>query len=186
MIDSHLVDVHEATAHNPTAWYYCAETLLESADHIRLGLEAADRHKLLERAGYMDTHYLTYGLLLGYAIECILKGIWVKNGNTLVEDGRLKKNAIPDAGEHELGQIAHSIGANVLGDELNVLHRLSAFIQFAGRYPIPVRASDLQSRNVPGRGKVHPGFFSLDDFRIAREMATRLIAEISGWPRRLE
>ncbi|HSL21820.1 MAG TPA: hypothetical protein VK886_09800 [Vicinamibacterales bacterium] len=47
MIDAHLIDVHEATAHNPTAWYYCAKTLLEPADHIRLGLEAADRHKVL-------------------------------------------------------------------------------------------------------------------------------------------
>ena len=186
MIDSHLVDIHEATAHNPTAWYQCALTLLESADHISLGLESAGKDKLLERHEFMDTHYSTYALLLGYAIECILKGIWVKNGNALVEKGRLKDKAIPNAGDHQLGQIARSVGVHVSGEELKVLDRLSAFIEFAGRYPIPVKASDLQPTNVAGRGKVHPAFFNLDDFRVARTVAKRLIGEIADWPWRLE
>ena len=64
MIDSHLVDIHETTAHYPTAWYHCALTLLESADYLWRGLKAGARDKILDRQKYMDSHYSTCDLLL--------------------------------------------------------------------------------------------------------------------------
>ena len=60
----------------------------------------------------------------------------------------------------------------------------------AGRYPVPLRAVDMKSREVSGRGKVAPGYFSADDWDTARQITNQLLDELRdsmyGRPRRVE
>jgi len=46
-------------------------------------------------------------MLFGYAIECALKGLWVKRKNKLVVNGRCLR--VPGAGDHELLQLSQKV-----------------------------------------------------------------------------
>lgn len=121
--------------------------------------------------GYMDSHYNSYGLLLGYALESILKGLWVAHGHVLATDGRL--TPIRGVGEHDLLALTRAVGVKVSAAERGLIHRLSYWVKVAGRYPIPVRASDLRAR----RG-VKPGRFSVDEWDRIRQTVGRLLNEL--------
>ena len=73
-------------------------------------------------------------MLLGYAIECGLKALWVRKGNKLVRDGRYQ--GVTGANDHDLPQLAQAVGFVPTTAEAEVLRRLSQFSRFAGRYPV--------------------------------------------------
>lgn len=129
--------------------------------------------------------YAVYALLLGYAIECELKAMWVRDGKQkLVVDGQYV--GVPGARDHQLGRLAEKVGVSLTGAERDVLDRLSQFVLFAGRYPIP--RNWQQSRPVPveGKGKISPKFFGLDDFKVAeifeRSLYSSLLIESLAVP----
>lgn len=178
MLDEHLAWIHEETAHSPQAWYYSAETLFESAECLRSAMTGRAA-RLLKTKGYMDSHYASYGMLLGYALECIFKGLWVTNGRTLVKDGKL--TGIEAADDHDLSQLAHAVGVRITNQkEKDVVNRLSYFVRVAGRYPVARTPSEMAPRRVPGRGKVDPGFFSTEDWEIAQRVTKRLIEKLKS------
>lgn len=132
-----------------------------------------------------------YGMLLGYAIECALKGLWVKCGNELIKNGRYI--GVPNAGDHQLGQLARIVsgpaGVMVNTTEYGVLDRLSAFVLFAGRYPVPLKPEQMEPISVPGWGKQVPHFFSNDDFQTAELLLNRFSRFLNPYlppPPRLE
>ena len=112
--DEHLAWIHQETAHNPQAWYYSAETLFESAECLKNAMSGRAA-RLLRTKGYMDSHYASYGMLLGYALECIFKGLWVTNGRTLVKNGKL--TGIEGANDHDLSQLAHAVGVRFVSQK---------------------------------------------------------------------
>ena len=76
---------HERVGNLWLAWMTWAYALEESASYIR------DRSSYAQRRGGEVVMPLTFGvraMLLGYAIECALKGLWVKSGNKIVQGGR--------------------------------------------------------------------------------------------------
>jgi hypothetical protein len=164
------------TANSPMAWFYCAQTLFESANFILGGLQSGPAAKRLADRGLMDSHYNSYGLLLGCALECILKGLWVANGGILVRDGEYK--GIPKVPDHNLLKLAESVRVNLSSDEAHVVDRLSYWIRVAGRYPIAKRPEEMNVREVPGRGPIAPGFFNSDDWQAARTVTARLLDEL--------
>jgi hypothetical protein len=86
-------------------------------------------------------------MLTGYAIECALKGLWVRAGEKIIDaNGEFVR--VPNAGDHALGALARSVSKDVdLGalsaEDFEVLDRLSAFVVFAGRYPIPKKSEHM-------------------------------------------
>jgi hypothetical protein len=54
--------------------------------------------------------------------------------------------------------------------ELNVLDRLSAFVLFAGRYPVALRPDDMKERKTLDGDKQVPTFFSEEDFQVAKRL----------------
>lgn len=161
-------ELHEITGNNSRAWYAWVETLTQAGVRVRNDSEA----RLPDGTELMLATNGVYAMLLGYAIECALKGLWVGAGNKLVEHGRYVR--IKGAGNHQLGQLARvvgkAVGRPVSVEELNVLDRLSAFVLFAGRYPIPLNAEQMAPVNVPGRGKQVPHVFLGEDFRVAEAL----------------
>ena len=65
--------------------------------------------------------------------------------------------------------------------ELNVLDRISAFVLFAGRYPIPMSAEEMKAQRVPAGGRQVPGFFTADDFRVAELLLNRFTTALTPW-----
>jgi hypothetical protein len=90
-------------------------------------------------------------MLSGMAMECLLKAVWVKQGHNLVEDG--KYVSIPGAGDHDLVQLAGAVGLTLSDLEKDVLRRLSHFIEYGGRYPIPKNAEQLRLTIDPRGGR---------------------------------
>ena len=127
-------------------------------------------------------------MLLGLAIECLLKGMWIKKKQPWIDENReheLTKNGtwvgIPDAGDHDLKQLADVAQVIVSNEETAVLQRLSAFITFAGRYPISKKWQQMKPTKTENCGVVAPKYFSVVEMELAERLAARLMAEVLPW-----
>ena len=106
-VDSHLESFYEETANSPIAWYYCPETLFGTGEYVWAGLHNGPAAERLKSSGSMDTHYNSYGLLLGYALENVLKGIWLVRGGTFADVERPGRFVpIPGLKDHDLLALA--------------------------------------------------------------------------------
>ena len=90
-------------------------------------------------------------MLRGMAIECLLKALWLKRGNVFVKDGHFKK--VADAAAHNLPQLAHAVALAPSELEIDMLRRLSHFIEYGGRYPIPKKPEKMKLERSPKGGK---------------------------------
>jgi hypothetical protein len=80
--------------------------------------------------------FKSYMLLSGLALENLTKGIIVgrKPGVVTPDTFNLK--------EHNLLKLAQQVARPFSKNERDILDRLTAFVMWAGRYPIPLRATD--------------------------------------------
>jgi hypothetical protein len=144
--------MHERAGNLSSAWQLCARDLLFASDV----LEERRRAAYEEAPIVGDLVPLEYGLhpaalmLKGMALECLLKGLWLIRGNSLVLDG--KYIGVPSAGDHDLVQLAHVIGFKLTTLERDTARRLSCFIEYGGRYPIPRTAEKLMLIRSPTGG----------------------------------
>ncbi len=80
-------------------------------------------------------------MLQGFAVECLLKALWVKQGHRLAERGRfVGVSGVKD--QHDLLQLAKVVGLTIDVEQKGLLERLSVFTKTVGRYPIPTRQDD--------------------------------------------
>lgn len=156
----------EYGANMVSGWLSAAEDLLSSAQAVKGQVRFVGE--------LMHSLAAVWALLLGLAIECLLKGKWVKDGNKLVQPGTDRLQRIPGAGrDHRLLPLADSTGFKLSAEERDVLERLSAFVVWAGRYPVPMNPQDLLMRR-----KIAPRFFSREDFASSERLANRLKTEL--------
>src|SRR5262245_57038071 len=94
---------HEATANNFRSWKFTAKILEAGAKRVYLKPDDEDPDK----DDTMNVVNGVYGMLLGYAIECALKGLWVKAGEKIVNGNNFL--GVPGAGEHQLRQLAQIV-----------------------------------------------------------------------------
>jgi len=97
------------------------------------------------------------------------------NAETLTFGG--KKPRMPGVGDHELKQLADAAGVAVSAEEAALLQRLSPFVKFAGRYPIPTTPEQMK----PSRHGTAPGFVSGEKLELAEQRAARLMREVEPW-----
>lgn len=86
-------------------------------------------------------HVMPATLLYGFALENLLKAILVQNDQSRVRNGRL---APWPGGGHDLPALAREAEVALDPVETDVLNRLSQFIKWAGRYPIPKKATEMR------------------------------------------
>jgi len=118
-------------------------------------------------------------MLLGYAIECALKALWVRKGNKLISNGKYR--GVTGAKDHNLPQLAQAAGFIPTTTEGDVLRRLSQFSQFAGRYPVGKTPDDMRPDSLT---KADVGFFSKRDFRTGESVLNKVVSAVSGKKRR--
>ncbi len=167
--------MHERIGNLWLAWLAWA-FVLEDAE-VYLG----DREVHREQDGevIMPMLLCVRAMLLGYAIECGLKALWVRKGNKLVRDGRYQ--GVTGANDHDLPQLAQAAGFVPTTAEAEVLRRLSQFSRFAGRYPVARTANEMKP---DGLTKADVGFFSKKDFRLAESILNKVVSATSGKKRR--
>jgi hypothetical protein len=74
-----------------------------------------------------------------------------KRGNKLAKDG--KYLGVRGAGAHDLVQLAGALKLILSDLEKDTLRRLSHFIEYGGRYPVPKNAEKLQLTSAPAGGR---------------------------------
>jgi hypothetical protein len=177
--DGNPKSVHERLGNAWWAWMAWVFTLEETATYI-----GERSFHIEDRKGevVMPLALCVRAMLLGYAIECALKGLWVKKGNKIVIDGKYAR--VAGAKDHDLMQLSKAVAFLPTIAEGDVLHRLSKFVKFAGRYPVAKTPDEMRPCEMSVIGKVDVGFFSKRDFRTAQSILNKIISQISGKKRR--
>ena len=134
---------------------------------------------------WLETGLLSPALMLaGMAIECLFKGcISEQQGQSALTTKKGKQKY--RYAHHKLNQLANDagIGSRLDRDDRQLLELLTAFVEWAGRYPVPLTEDGLfvpagtqpqgdEASWTLAKGK--PGTFGQ-----ARELFTRLLEEIS-------
>jgi hypothetical protein len=127
-------------------------------------------------------------MLLGLALECLLKGLWIKKHQAWLDKNRdfsLTRNGkyvgIPGAGDHDLKQLADAAKLDTSRTEAAVLERLTGFVMFAGRYPIAKMPKLMKPRRTGGAEAASPKYITATEMRLADRLARRLMKEIEPW-----
>jgi hypothetical protein len=150
------VEQHTWGGNAPETWKSCAGNLLTAAAVLRERREGIDSSSVsVPNAWRLHPPEL---MLAGMAMECLLKAVWVKRGNKLAEDGLYVP--VPGAGSHDLVQLAGVLQLTLSDLEKDVLRRLSHFMKFAGRYPVPKDAEELRLTRTPRGGRATAGHWS--------------------------
>lgn len=103
-------------------------------------------------------------MLTAFAIEALLKALWLRKGNKLVEGGHYKRMPCERKRFHNLGALCHDTSVDLTDDEKYVLGILSDTGRFHGRYSIARRATEM-----------HNGFlWSWQYDKVTGELVTRL------------
>jgi hypothetical protein len=112
-------------------------------------------------------------MLFGLAIECYLKGIYVKQGNKLAENGKLVK--IPETNMHDLLGIANKVNISFSKAEKDILNHLKKNVLYAGRYPIPKNYTQNKSKYSKGGIPLIDRIIGLpDELELIYKIITRL------------
>jgi hypothetical protein len=119
-------------------------------------------------------------MLDGMAIECLLKAVWVKRGNKLAKDGKYLE--VPGAGAHDLVQLAGAIKLTLSNLEKDTLRRLSHFIEYGGRYPLPKEAEKLQLTRAPAGGRAAATTWSTPTDYVHFEAVVRRLDQLLDEP----
>jgi len=169
------VGMHERMGNLWLAWIAWAY-VLEDAE-VYLGDQ--ETHRKHKSQVIMPMLLCVRAMLLGYAIECGLKALWIRKGNKIISNGKYR--GVKGANDHNLTQLAQAAGFIPTTNEADVLQRLSRFSQFAGRYPVAKTPNEMKPE---GLEKTDVGYFSKKDFRTAESILNKVMRATSGKKRR--
>ena len=164
------------TGNTPAAWFLSADSLLAGARVLisqlqppsdgPIGSPVPPEEKLLSPAF----------LLYGFALECLLKGLWLRQGNELVIGE--KYVGIPGIGGHELHNIAKKVNFTVNDQEHSVLYGLHVKLVSSSRYPVGTHWSKHRPVYHANGGFGSHTTFNSGDIPIIETMAARLITAL--------
>ncbi|MBZ9998027.1 hypothetical protein [Mesorhizobium sp. BH1-1-4] len=150
-------------AQSPESW-------LLTAQRLRDGAEAILTHEHAFEAAYFQAHeaatqkatamaysegndtgiadiearvpnYPAAQLLYGYALETLLKGIWIAKEPSLISGGKLNRKLAT----HDLVGLAQQAAFALHGQEEPVANALSKLAVWAGRYPVALLEAEFAS-----------------------------------------
>jgi len=128
----------------PELWALNARRLKQAADILFEAYEQ-DLKDMTAGESPLQLHNLELSgpatLLYGLALENILKAILLTTSPDAITDGKLRK--WPKDG-HDQILLAHEAKIKLTINEENILRRLSEFVRWAGRYPIPKSADKMR------------------------------------------
>ncbi len=135
----------EGAARSPARWLATAEQLRLVADTIG-ALFASDLQNSTARAEGPITEYLhaesgpVFLMLAGLALECVTKGILIKDTPSLVQAGALPAWLT----RHDLRRLLDKAGVRLESRAKQFVHRAEIAVVWEGRYPV---AKDWENRD---------------------------------------
>lgn len=166
-------------------WWCKAEELLSGARCIRQHTKFLDAPSIepgKEPTGEEIGLHLPMLLLRAFALECLLKARWLQLGHKLFANGKYQR--VPNAGDHNLLQLAQVVGIEMNGEEKDVLRRLSAYGTGYGRYPAPIQFERTRpQREYDGMTRPH-AYWGHASERPFEDVVSRLRAALHVHSRR--
>jgi hypothetical protein len=162
---SEAIANHTRIGNDPVNWEITARALLAASETIE---DERERVKSTLPDGPMPDITITNWvniMLTALGIECLVKTIWILQGNQLARDGKyvgMTKNE----GPHELVKLCNIAGIPFNERETDALQRMSDIGKSIGRYPIG-KAADTKVR-----------YWSLTDDDIIEDFVAKLKAQI--------
>ena len=125
--DDWQLEQYQLVGNDHNAWALSAEDLLAASRLLRKLRSTFDIESLGVGDAIPDEGRVhpTDLMLRGFAVECLLKALWVKRGGTVCVDGRYE--GVKGANDHNLVQLCDANGLSFNGAERDVLKRLSLF-----------------------------------------------------------
>jgi hypothetical protein len=114
-------------------------------------------------------------MLYGFAIECLAKGVLLRQDPTIARSGQL-----PDwpSKPHDVTALCRKTGLVLQAVEKDALDRLGEFVRWRGRYPIPSSFEQLKPRSAVAGGGTP--FITGRDREIVDDLYERLDAMLRG------
>jgi len=132
------IEQFELKAKSPASWVLQARRLKRAAD-LLFAAYVSDHRKMQEDCSPLDLTNLEIAgpatLFCGLAFENLLKAAIIKADGASIENGKLKK--WPGTG-HNLIALADAARIKLTRKQRNLLSRLTAYVEWGGRYPIPM------------------------------------------------
>jgi hypothetical protein len=159
---------HERAGNFAPAWQMCGHELLFASRVLRDRIATAPQSEFAGmKLGAIEL------MLRAMAVECLLKAIWVHRGNKLSQGGEY--SPIPGTASHDLIQMADAVALRRKARERDLLRRLTHFVAYPARYPIPKLASDLKlTRSPVSAGRSIPTNWSQPDDKLFDELVAHL------------
>ncbi|WP_411953579.1 hypothetical protein ACKXGF_09910 [Alkalibacillus sp. S2W] len=129
----------------PSEWLSFAEELMESAEVLWKQNDGSIRFEAnFDEIEVFDSREVSgisrpYFLLVGFAIENLLKGLIVFDDPTTITSGKIKRIKT-----HKITNLIKEIGEiNFSEEELEICKKIEEAIPYWGRYPIPLEAANI-------------------------------------------
>ena len=119
-----------------TNWIITSRELLAAASVLCREREKVEEPKVagVSKAPMECLTFWVELMLCGFAIECLLKALWVRNGNQIAKDGVYCK--ILEKENHDLVALCQKVAFPTNLAEEKILTKLSELVRATGRYPI--------------------------------------------------
>jgi len=164
----------EKSGNSPISWFMSADHLLAAARVLRreyrsFNMDLSDNTEIPPEEKLLPSIFLLYG----FALENLLKALFLKNGGVLVKDGRYcgKNN-------HRLHTLAEKSAFSVSSTEKTVLQGLSKKLVSSARYPIGTCYEQHKIESLPDRSRSDQLGFNTGDIQVIEGIAKRLITEL--------
>jgi len=150
---------YDKTGNTSAAWILAADSLQAAARILKTHRDRFDPMQLKVGDNVPDEGKILFPelMLTGFAVECLLKALWLKHGNKLAVRG--KYVGVKGAADHALLQLADTVGLHLNRRARDVLKRLAIIMTSGGRYPIPRDWSARRIQKLRGGGKGIPEFW---------------------------
>jgi hypothetical protein len=166
-----------------TSWIEKAEHLLEAANLLEPRIEKLRTE--VQNGGFITEHYFTtYFMLASYAVENLLKALYIKLNADSVKRALEEKKRLPkEIVGHDLNQLAQKLRViNREWGEEALLRKLSRCAVWYGRYPIPIEASQLDYSYKSESEDLHFFFlqYGSDDVKEIQGFISRVRSMLRG------
>ena len=133
----------------------------------------------VQKGGFVKEHYITtYFMLVSYALENLLKALYIKLNKDSVKKELEEKKQLPKAiAGHDLYRLAKELEVvNLEWGEESLLQKVSRSAVWFGRYPTPITPSKLDRFYKSEVEKLRIPFrsYSSDDLKEIKSIISRV------------
>jgi hypothetical protein len=163
---------YKSAASDPRQWLSYARSLKYTSNLLKPVF--IEEHKTPRPRGQKNYFPITvspiYLMIVGFAVENYLKGIYVISNPDIIENDKLVK-----LNRHDILKLLYELKFEISKEEIYLVERLEEFVLWAGRYPIPAKFERLIPKKHREGTKFDFIVYSLPtDVEIAQKLLERL------------